>query len=615
MHLALSLINNALIIHTIKHQWFMKKNVLLALIIANFINVFANSINGKCGKNASWTLDNDGTLIVSGSGETYDFSKKPQNAPFIKNGTSEIIKAVNFTQFTGKVNDNLFYGCHNITTIILSEKQQCSFSFYAFSGCDQITNLEIFPNSIQEKNRYRYIIKVSPEILKEYFVPVNTIQYIILNQNSDAWYETIIPFEPIETYGSLRQQRGKNGEYIIGQWQNGGWNGVVQRTTINELGNYKCVNRTIAIEENGLCRDKHGYPIDRIEERTEVNIDSADLWFIEKRVGEYEIQKDYYITYRKGTEKIYCQTLYYTSEKKWRYPHNDKWFNYSIKYRYNFPDGDCFIADNPEFDSLVIERSRNLSLKEKVNVPFRGWLSWKNDGFFYGDFTRIRFEEPKNQLYPFSYFYEDLRIFPVSKLSKLLTLRNGIGIFYNPETGEEKHGVWKNGEYIGSPESVTFQDFFNCPFALPINLVISSYIKESLIKWMQKGEFETTQEWRNRTSDSSRQQKIIELEQKIQVEYLKKISKKIHLDLHLELYDADNQCFPVSEKTFGTMNVFLDKITPQLFKASWDRIVVIPTYFINNNKVDIFKIDFLLFDEQVNGYRKVAYYLNPENNE
>ena len=133
----------------------MKKILLFLLVFIGIITAMAQPLNGKCGKNVNWILRNVGTLIVSGFGATYDFSKKPQNATFTKYGIAETIKTVDFTHFSGKINDNLFYSCKNLNTIVLSEKQQCTFSLNAFAGC-MITKLELVPEKINKQNRCRY---------------------------------------------------------------------------------------------------------------------------------------------------------------------------------------------------------------------------------------------------------------------------------------------------------------------------------------------------------------------------------------------------------------------------------------------------------------------------
>lgn len=585
----------------------MKKFFLFLLVFIGIIDAMAQPLSGKCGKNINWILRNDGTLIVSGYGETYDFGKKPQNATFTKSGIAETIKTVDFTHFSGKINDNLFYGCQNLNTIVLSEKQQCTFSLNAFAGC-MITKLELVPEKINKQNRCRYVLNITPELLQKYSIPISTIKHIIINQNSEVWFKKLEPFAPIETYSSLKRGTSKYGEAVIGQWQNGGWNGVVQRTSSSGDDYYRYVRRQIAVEVNGSAHsDVTGLLHKKIEHHTDVGPTNTDFWDIEERLGDTEIQKDYYHTTKNGTEWLYCQTLRYQQSRRW----------HGIKYKCNFYNGDCFIADNPNEDSLFIERRNEKSFKNTEPLPFKGLFFYNDGSYFYGDFdgNAIDFVNVRSYglLYPFTLQKGLETIGVVQNSSDILNTRTGKGIFYDRVKNKFIYGLWENGQYKGSPEDITIEDIIDCPFIIPLDFITKTYVNEQLTKWEEKDEFETTQEWQYRTSESKRQLKQSELKEYILSEYLKKFSKNSHLDLQLGTYDADNKYFPVTDQMFGKMNVVLDNFTPQKFKTSWNNIEYIPTFFINNktNKVDILEIEFLLFDEQINDYRKVAHYNNP----
>lgn len=57
-----------------------KKTVSLILILCMLISMItavpaAAATSGTCGKNLTWTLDDDGTFTISGIGTMYDYSK------------------------------------------------------------------------------------------------------------------------------------------------------------------------------------------------------------------------------------------------------------------------------------------------------------------------------------------------------------------------------------------------------------------------------------------------------------------------------------------------------------------------------------------------------------
>ena len=580
----------------------MRRTLFMFFLFAEIVNVSAQPLTGKCGKNTTWLLHHDGTLIISGTGETFDFGKKPQNATFVKVGIAEKIRTLDLSHFIGEVKDNLFWGCVNLNTIILSEKQQCGFSSNAFNGCLKITTLELMPEALVDKNkRCRIAFDTSLMKIPDSNIPVNTIRTVVLNQKPELWFKTIKPFAPIETYDHLRSSGG-----IIGQWQNGGWNGVVQRTSSYGEGYYHYEHREIAIEVNGKryeVNDKsyRSYPIKKIEYHTDEGPTNTDFWDIEERLGKEEVQHDYYNIIDNSSERLYCKILEYK---------NEKWNGLAFKYMCIFPNNDYFIADNPVYDPDYTAHA-NFSYEK---VPFKGFFQSSNGGFYYGDFTSIMFVDVRDYglLYPFFTYDDATHSIPVKDGSDFLNRRTGKGVFYDKNKNELIYGLWGKGQYKGSPEKITIEDIIDCPEPLPLDFVTTCYVEKEVAEWLKKDEFETTQEWKVRTSESNRQKRQECFAKEIQIIYLKKISGKIHLNLQLSAYDADNKCFPVVDNTFGTMNVVLDNITPQEFKSSWDKMVTVPTIFINKNKIDILEIDFLLYDEQIKDYSKVAHYRNPE---
>lgn len=94
--------------------------------------------SGKCGENATWVLDNDGTLTISGTGAMYDYS---HGAPW---GTD--IKKVVIEKGITSIAGCAFYGCTNLTSVTIPDGITC-IGYAAFDGCTNLTNITI-PDSV-----------------------------------------------------------------------------------------------------------------------------------------------------------------------------------------------------------------------------------------------------------------------------------------------------------------------------------------------------------------------------------------------------------------------------------------------------------------------------------
>ena len=73
--------------------------------------------SGTCGENLTWTLDDAGTLTISGTGEMTDWSEG--DAPWYKNRTK--ITTVVIGSGVTSVGSYAFYGCTNLTDVTIPE--------------------------------------------------------------------------------------------------------------------------------------------------------------------------------------------------------------------------------------------------------------------------------------------------------------------------------------------------------------------------------------------------------------------------------------------------------------------------------------------------------------
>ena len=90
----------------------------------------------SCGDSATFTLDSDGVLTISGSGAIWD------NAFYNDNDIKEVVMQENITE----IGEHAFYDCSSLTSIMIPDSVT-SIEWYAFSGCSSLTSITI-PNGV-----------------------------------------------------------------------------------------------------------------------------------------------------------------------------------------------------------------------------------------------------------------------------------------------------------------------------------------------------------------------------------------------------------------------------------------------------------------------------------
>ena len=97
--------------------------------------------SGQCGENLTWTLDKEGLLIISGTGEMEDsdyfrgtFNRNPQ------------IKKVILEEGVTSIGESAFYDCENLQEVIISDGV-VTIGAEAFSECLSLQDVNI-PNSV-----------------------------------------------------------------------------------------------------------------------------------------------------------------------------------------------------------------------------------------------------------------------------------------------------------------------------------------------------------------------------------------------------------------------------------------------------------------------------------
>ena len=116
----------------------MKKlvNCIFMLCCALLLSVSAMAASsGPCGKNLTWTLDDAGTLTISGTGEMWNWNGYSDYTPWYFSRSS--IKSVRINDDVTSIGDYAFRECSALTSVIIPEGMT-NIGESAFSGCSSL---------------------------------------------------------------------------------------------------------------------------------------------------------------------------------------------------------------------------------------------------------------------------------------------------------------------------------------------------------------------------------------------------------------------------------------------------------------------------------------------
>ena len=99
--------------------------------------------SGTCGDNLTWTLDDDGTLTISGTGKMKDYSYS-STAPWYS--LHSRVKSVVINNGVTSIGDYSFDGCTSLTSITIPDSVT-SIGDWTFSDCTSLTSITI-PDSV-----------------------------------------------------------------------------------------------------------------------------------------------------------------------------------------------------------------------------------------------------------------------------------------------------------------------------------------------------------------------------------------------------------------------------------------------------------------------------------
>ena len=102
--------------------------------------------SGTCGENLTWTLDDEGTLTISGSGAMPDYNKTDNTAPWYSYRDS--IKKVVVENGVTNIGSYAFFYCTSLASVDFGENSQLtSIDSDAFRYCTSLTSV-VIPNSV-----------------------------------------------------------------------------------------------------------------------------------------------------------------------------------------------------------------------------------------------------------------------------------------------------------------------------------------------------------------------------------------------------------------------------------------------------------------------------------
>ena len=134
--------------------------------------------SGTCGDNLTWTLDDEGTLTISGTGKMYDYTetaiqgKSVSTSPWvdapvqivIDKGVTSIgsyafgfcrnLTSVSIPDSVISIGSSAFGYCSSLTGIIIPKGVK-NIDMHAFKLCTSLTNI-ILPNSVTSIGKYAF---------------------------------------------------------------------------------------------------------------------------------------------------------------------------------------------------------------------------------------------------------------------------------------------------------------------------------------------------------------------------------------------------------------------------------------------------------------------------
>ena len=96
------------------------------------------SDSGTCGESVTWTLDDAGTLTISGTGNMENYTTKG-NSPF---ADSSVIKSIVIEDGITSIGNYAFINCTALVSVSIPDSVK-NIGFWAFNGCTSLESVRI----------------------------------------------------------------------------------------------------------------------------------------------------------------------------------------------------------------------------------------------------------------------------------------------------------------------------------------------------------------------------------------------------------------------------------------------------------------------------------------
>ncbi len=122
------------------------------------------------------------------------------------------------------------------------------------------------------------------------------------------------------------------------------------------------------------------------------------------------------------------------------------------------------------------------------------------------------------------------------------------------------------------------------------------YINPRVIEWQTKDPYETIEEYQDRVTETTRNEKIEALKKEAEKEYIETYANHVRLnDFYLKPYDSEHEVFLVQSQ-YGDLIVPVPRSNreAQTFESSWNGMQFKnPEFHINNGKLELAKLTFV----------------------
>ena len=118
--------------------------MVLTMLPLGLVDMAYAASSGTCGDKLTWSLSDDGTLTISGTGDMYDYELLGTNTPW--NSLRSQIKSVIIERGVTSIGDWAFSGCKELTSVTIPNSVT-TIGHGAFCFCDALTSVTI-PDSV-----------------------------------------------------------------------------------------------------------------------------------------------------------------------------------------------------------------------------------------------------------------------------------------------------------------------------------------------------------------------------------------------------------------------------------------------------------------------------------